>query len=628
MSLRKIADVLRGAGESFGPVALAGLSLKYLEDELGEELEEKAKLSYLIKDAGNTVENLLNAFNLIEHGIPELEHVYKNLNIFWERIGNRALFEILLLIYKEDIIDYSSTVYSVRNLIMTSEGRRGGEHLTSNSLNHLQVTLLNVEDKTSFYDGVAGYGGSLIEVKRQHPEKQITLYGQELNKQSWAAGKLCLLMVGAKDVQFEQGNTLTDPLFKENERLKKFDYVAMTIPFGIRLDEQTHQKLTRDSFHRFSMGDLPRTSADIAFVQHALSSLTGKGRAVITISNGVLSRSGLEQSIRQNLVDTDQIEAVILLSHSLLQNTSIPISLLILNKDKPENKRGKIQFIQASELFEEQGRNRYLTDQHINKIHSMLDNAAEEEGFSKLVSITDLEESLNVARYIQTSEIEIENEGVYRIHWNRLRTKNDRTEKIQSLGSIYRGLNITSKNSEEIAEGEYKLIKLSDVQNGNVLLEALSAIEMKTNFKPALYQVQEDDVIVSARGTNVKVAVIPVHQETILLSQNFIGFRPEKNKVDPYFLQAYFESPIGQYQLSNLMAGTSVPVLNPKSFGTLEIALPSIDTQKDAATRYKRAKDQCEEALKEAALRLKEEKAKVYEELGILKAFELIESEK
>jgi type I restriction enzyme M protein len=159
-------------------------------------------------------------------------------------------------------------------------------------------------------------------------------------------------------------------------------------------------------------------------------------------------------------------------------------------------------------------------------------------------------------------------------------------------------------------------------------MDELSSIEMKTNFKSSLYQVEEGDVIISSRGTNIKVAVIPAHEGNVLLSQNFIGFRPTEGKLYSHFLQAYLESPIGKYQLSHLMTGTAVPVLNPKSFGSLQVSLPCMAVQEDVAARYKAANEQYKKAIKEAETQLKSEKMKVYEDMGILQSFELLDEKK
>jgi type I restriction enzyme M protein len=622
----QIADVLKGTTslENLGPIILTGLSIKYLEETNVERLPEEARLAYLIKDASNTTENLIQAFNLIEEVFPKLKNVYNSLGVKWKNFDNKIIFEVLLSIYKEPIANYMDVVFELRNTMIKLFGRLGGEHLTPHSLNQLLISLLNIDSETSFYDGTAGYGGTLLEVLKQHPKKNVSLYGQDFNQGSWALGKLSLLLAGSIEAEFLLGDTLTEPQFTEKNRVKKFDYLAMAPPFALRLNEQQHNKMMNDPFNRFSLGDLPRSNADMAFILHTLSSMSGKGRAILLVTSGVLFRGGLEKNIRQNLIDTDQIEAVIALTHNLLHNAGIPINLLILNKNKSMNKQQKIQFIQANELFVEKNKTRYLSQQHINRIHQALDKGLEEEGFSTLVPLSELEENLNVVRYIQNDQIELEGEGTYRIRLDRLKGNKNQLLEIQALGSIYRGLNITSKTGEESEDGEHKLIKLSDVQDGEVLMDGLKSVTMKTNFKPSLYQVQEGDVIVSSRGANIKVAVIPPHEEPVLLSQNFIGIRPIRSSVNSYFLQAYLESPIGQYQLSSLMGGSTVPVLNQKLLGALEILIPSLEVQETAAIQYKEAKERYEDAISKAKRQLRDEKADMYERVGILGAFELI----
>lgn len=622
----QIADTLRGTAnlEDLGPIILTGLSIKCLEETNGERLPEKARLAYLIKDASNTTENLIHAFSLIEEEYPELKNVYSSLGVQWNDFDNKIIFEVLLSIYKESIANYLDVAFELRETMMNLLGKVGGEHLTPHSINHLLVSLLNIDSEASFYDGTAGYGGTLLEVLKQHPEKNISLYGQDFNQESWALGKLFLLLAGSQEAEFLLGDTLTEPQFTEKNRVKKFDYIAMAPPFALRLNEQQHNKIMNDPFNRFSLGDLPRSNADMAFILHALSSMSGKGRAILVVNSGVLFRGGLEKNIRQNLIDTDQIEAVVALTHNLLHNAGIPINLLILNKNKSKNKQQKIQFIQANELFVEKNKSRYLSQQHINRIHQALDEGLEEEGFSTLIPLSELEENLNVARYIQNNQIELEGEGTYRIRLDHLEENKNQRFEVQALGTIYRGLNITSKTGEESEDGAYKLIKLSDVQDGEVLMDELKSLTMKTNFKPSLYQVREGDVIISSRGNNIKVAVIPPHEGTVLLSQNFIGLRPKNSRVNPHFLQAYLESPIGQYQLSSLMEGSTVQVLNQKLLGALEILLPSIEVQEAAAVQYKEAKEHYEAAIHKAKSQLMDEKAAMYERIGILRSFELM----
>lgn len=626
--IMRLTDTARGGNDplSVGPVVLAILSVKYLEDKYADRIDEKATLSYLIKDPSNTLKNLMKSFDLIKSEFPELKGVYEGLGVNWDAFDGRTIFEIMMTIHKEHSTNYIEAVYEVRNLMMKTAGKTGGEGMSPHSLNELLITLLNIQQGHSFYDGTAGQGGTLLEVVRQHRDKKVSLNGQEFNTQHWASGKLALLLAGGEDVHFLLGNTLTAPQFIEENRVEKFDYIAMVPPFSLKLNGSQHNELMNDLFNRFSLGDLPKTNADMAFILHALSSMSGQGRAVLVVSNGVLFRGGMENSIRQNLIDTDQIEAVISLAPNILHTTSIPINLLVLNKNKPSAKQKKIQFIQANELYEEQNRSRFMNREHIERIHNVLDEAREEEGFSKLVPIDEIEGTLSVDSYVHNREIEVEGEGVYRIHVEHISKDTECLLEVQEFADVYRGLNITSKTGEESADGKYRLIKLSDVQDGEIIWDGLKPFMMKTNFKPGLYEVQEGDVIISSRGSNIKVAVVPPHEDTVLLSQSFLGIRLKKGKVNPDFLQLYFESPVGQYQLTDLMKGTTVLSLNPKSLSSLQIVVPSIEDQQAIAAQYKTSKESYKRQLIEARQKFSSEKDEVYERMGILEAFELIES--
>lgn len=625
----RLGEALRDSNgySIIGPVLLSILSIKYLEERHVNKMDEKATLSYLIKDSSNTVENLIESFSLVEETFPTLKGVYESLGVNWKSLDAKMMFEVVMTVHKDDTTNYLDMMFVLRDLIMKAVGKSGNGDMTPNSLNELLISLLDIQDESSFYDGSAGNGGTLLEVVKQHPGKEITLFGQEVNTKSWASAKLTLLLAGAENVNFVLGDTLTKPHFIEENRVKRFDYIAMAPPFSLKLGDMQHNKLMQDSLNRFSLGDLPKTSADMAFILHALSSMSDKGRATLLINDGVLFRGGMEKSIRQNLIDTDQIEAVISLAPNLLTTTSIPINILVLNKKKPSSKRNKIQFIQASELYEEKNRVRFLKKEHIQRIQSTLDSGEEIDGFSKLVALDEVEDSLNISRYIQDKEIVLENQGVYKIHLDRLSSEDTDLIEIEKFADVYRGLNITSKTGEESPVGEYRLIKLSDVNAGEILWDTLKHVEMKTNFKSGMYQVREGDVIISSRGNNIKVAVIPPHDDKVLLSQNFLGIRFTTNNVDPAFLQIYFESPLGQYQLANLMKGTTVLSLNPKSLSSLRIAVPSIENQKATVMQYKEAEESYERQVREAQEKLSNEKKEVYSRMGILDSFELLEPE-
>ena len=182
-----------------------------------------------------------------------------------------------------------------------------------------------------------------------------------------------------------------------------------------------------------------------------VSCLNDKGRAAIVCSQGVLFRGNEEENIRQKMILGDNslrgdiIEAVIALPANLFYGTGIPACILILNKNKPANRKNKILFIYAANEFEE-GKNRdKLRDSDITKI---LDAFKEYKDADKYCHIADLEEikenefNLNVPRYVDISEpepeidIQVELVGIEKSKKQRQDYEKQRILDLKELGFV------------------------------------------------------------------------------------------------------------------------------------------------------------------------------------------------
>jgi type I restriction enzyme M protein len=165
------------------------------------------------------------------------------------------------------------------------------------------------------------------------------------------------------------GNTLIDPQFG-NE--KPFDAIVSNPPYSIKWIGSDDPTLINDE--RFAPAGVlaPKSKADFAFVLHALSYLSSKGRAAIVCFPGIFYRGGAEQKIRKYLVDNNFVETIISIAPNLFYGTSIAVTLLVLSKKKTEN---KTQFIDASgeDFFKKATNNNILTDEHIEKIMHIFD---------------------------------------------------------------------------------------------------------------------------------------------------------------------------------------------------------------------------------------------------------------
>lgn len=148
----------------------------------------------------------------------------------------------------------------------------------------------------------------------------------------------------------------------------------------------------------------PKSKADFAFVLHALSYLSSKGRAAIVCFPGIFYRGGAEQKIRQYLVDNNYVETVISLAPNLFFGTTIAVNILVLSKHKTDT---TTQFIDASGLFKKETNNNVLTEQHIEDIMKVFASKENVEHFAKSVELDVIagnDYNLSVSSYVQAKD--------------------------------------------------------------------------------------------------------------------------------------------------------------------------------------------------------------------------------
>jgi len=218
-----------------------------------------------------------------------------------------------------------------------------------------------------------------------------------------------------RNAQLMLGDTLLYPKFKEKNKVRQFNIVIANPPWN--QDGYDESVLKKGEFwrERFKYGFPTKQSADWAWIQHMLASADeDNGRVGVVIDNGCLFRSGREKAIRAGVIKDDLLEAVILLPEKLFYNTGAPGAVLVFNKNKPEERKNKILFINASELYEQHPEVRKLNrlgDEHINKIVEAYREFKEIEGFSRIVDMEEIKENdynLNVTLYVYPMEEEEE----------------------------------------------------------------------------------------------------------------------------------------------------------------------------------------------------------------------------
>ncbi|WP_406843494.1 N-6 DNA methylase [Flavobacterium soyae] len=289
-------------------------------------------------------------------------------------------------------------------------GKKGGQFYTPNQVVRLLVQLMKPEEGMSIYDPTAGSGGMLIQA-HQYIEEQgqdannLELFGQEMDPTVVAICKMNIILHNISKYTIEYGDTLEDPLNVKDGKLIQFDRVIANPPFS-----QNYKKSEMKYQSRFPYGFAPEDGkkADFMFVQHMLASCKKNGKVVVVMPHGVLFRGGKEKEIREGMLHpkADVIEGIISLPPQLFYGTGIPACIIVLNKNKPDNLKNKVFFINADKDFAEGKKQNTLRPEDIEKIDYVFTNKVEEPKYSKLVDLKTIEENeftLNIRRYVDNT---------------------------------------------------------------------------------------------------------------------------------------------------------------------------------------------------------------------------------
>ena len=264
------------------------------------------------------------------------------------------------------------------------------------------------EKVNKIYDPAAGSGSLLLQAKKHFDNHIIEegFFGQEINHTTYNLARMNMFLHNVNYDKFNivLGDTLIHPQLGDD---KPFDAIVSNPPYSIKWIGDDDPTLINDD--RFAPAGVlaPKSKADFAFVLHALSYLSSKGRAAIVCFPGIFYRGGAEQKIRKYLVDNNFVETIISIAPNLFYGTSITVTILVLSKHKTDT---KTQFIDASgeDFFKKSANTNVMTDDHIEKIMEMFDNKEDVEHIAKSIDNTKIAENdynLSVSSYVEAKDM-------------------------------------------------------------------------------------------------------------------------------------------------------------------------------------------------------------------------------
>ena len=286
-------------------------------------------------------------------------------------------------------------------------GKSGGEFFTPQHVSRL-IAQLAMHGQTSvnkIYDPACGSGSLLLQAKKHFDAHTIEdgFFGQELNHTTYNLARMNMFLhnVNYDKFNIQLGDTLEDPQFAYD---KPFDAIVSNPPYSVKWIGSDDPTLINDD--RFAPAGVlaPKSKADFAFVLHALSYLSSKGRAAIVCFPGIFYRGGAEAKIRQYLVDNNYVETVISLAPNLFFGTTIAVNILVLARNKKET---TTQFIDASGLFKKETNNNVLLDSHIEQIMAVFDSKENVDHFALSVPLEQVAANgynLSVSSYVEARD--------------------------------------------------------------------------------------------------------------------------------------------------------------------------------------------------------------------------------
>ena len=431
------ANYIEGGDKS---VNYAGLSDDIITPEIKTDaVKTKGYFIYPSQLFKNVVENantnpnlnteLKQIFNDIENsaiGYPseqDIKGLFADFDTTSNRLGNtvadknsrlaavlKGVAELDFGDFEDNHIDLFGDAYEfLISNYAANAGKSGGEFFTPQCVSKLIARLaLYGQDKVNkIYDPAAGSGSLLLQAKKPFDEHIIEegFFGQEINHTTYNLARMNMFLHNINYDKFDiaLGNTLMNPQFGDD---KPFDAIVSNPPYSVKWIGSDDPTLINDE--RFAPAGVlaPKSKADFAFILHALSYLSAKGRAAIVSFPGIFYRGGAEQKIRQYLVDNNYVETVIALAPNLFFGTSIAVNILVLSKHKPNT---QTQFIDASGLFKSATNNNILEEEHIEQILKLFADKEKEDvpHLAKSVSFEDIvnnEYNLAVSSYVEQKD--------------------------------------------------------------------------------------------------------------------------------------------------------------------------------------------------------------------------------
>lgn len=428
---------------------------------------------------------------------------------------------------------------------------------TSKEIIDLVIHCLDIKEQDDVLDLCSGRGDFLVSLANQN----LKLGGVEINRDNVLISKIRLSIL--KDINFEiiNGDALT------HRFNKKYDEIFCEFPLGLRVNEFILNQMEKNLFYTWRK---PGLTADWLFINKMVTILKNKGRAAIIVPDGLLFKS-MDADYRRDLLVSGVVKEIIKLPSGVIPNSNISANLIVLSR---HNENNEIKFIDASQEYIENKIGKRQLD--VKAIIDLINGKNEDEDKVKIEKCNEIcrtdDVILTVNAYVKKQQPNYINPHLLK----------------EYIIDKYRGYQFTSKEQNEIIDknGNYELLTISDIEDGRISSNLLRINDNKSKYDR--YLLKDGDVVISARGTKIKVAVAEIKNRKIIPNGNLLVLRLNTKKINPYYLQAYLNSENGQLSLKQIQTGAIIMSINPSRIEQMKVSIIDKETQDIFVERYKR----------------------------------------
>lgn len=426
-------------------------------------------------------------------------------------------------------------------------------------------------------------------LRSRYSDKYLYYYGEEIVLTTTLISRLLMIIFGIRDSEIRNKDVL---FYDYQEFHDRYDLVITDIP-QISYPEEAL------NYHdeRLKYGKPTRNSAEWSFGQNVIYHMDKDGIGIIIGTKGMLVRNN-EVEIRRRIIDEDLIECVITLPNNLYEKSSIGSEMIIFNKKKPEERKNKILFINASKENMRLNRLQHtITEEGIEKITSCYKEGIEKAHFSRFVDTEKIKEfnyTLNPVEYLD---------------FDVLKKSLNESVALKEIAQISRGLNIKKQDLVETNdEDAYYYLNIRDIENGRVKYNGELKVLNKKNEWIGKYDIRPNDIIVTSKGWTVKFAIVEEDFKPSFISSNLTRIRVDPRKYNPYVLLEFFQSEIGTKMIEGIHTGTTVMVLSIQQLERFEIPMFNIEQMNYIGEKIRDSRMEYENSIKEAQRRFEESK--------------------